>query len=412
MKKIGSVATGLVFLLAGCAVDTDTVDPSVGEELGTAAPANIAVEAWAHYYPWWRGSSRGNWSNDLGSAYIGSSAYPTPPAHLTPGTCTWSRDARFPGDRLLDVPKSPDGLYDEALDATIHRQLTDATNAGLTGFVISWHGDGTTTQSPSTGNTFNLVLDVLARNVVRWNQTHARPFFLSIGVESKDWSGGGGDSVARTETAMKNDLAYLSRRYFASGTASHAAFALPRYGGRSMIVWLDSGRKNNAGNYIWSLGAMNRVLSSVPNRAGVVVLGDERGLAVWNRTDSGLHAANVLDGNTWYWSSEAPTSSNANALAALGAAVVGAGKIWYPPATPGFNVQLLGTGHTCVARGTAAHPTATLETTFGMARASSSRAAGVMIISWNEYGENTYIEPSVAYGTAFQSAVARLVSTP
>lgn len=417
MKSIAILCAVVAVSAAGCAGASETGDEGGSDEAesAVAGPATIVTEAWAHYYPWWRGTSGGNWKSDLGSVYLSSGAYPTPPAHLTAGTCTWSRDTRFTGDKLLDVPATSAGLYDEARDATLQRQIADATAAGLTGFVVSWHGDGTTSQTPSTSGTFNLVLDALARNVVAWNKAHARPFHLAVGVESKDWSSGGSDSTARSEAAMHDDLAYLESRYFAAGAADHAAFALPRYGGKSMVVWLDSGRKNDAGQYIWSLAAVKRVLAGVPNRAGTLVLGDERGLAVWNRSDSpsdGIHAKDVFDGDTWYWSSEAPTSGNGSALAALGAAVVGAGKLWYPPATPGFNVQLLGTGHTCVARGTTTHTTATLETTFAMARSSSSHTAGVMIISWNEFGENTYIEPSVAYGTAFRSAVARLVSAP
>ncbi len=408
-------ALSLTLVALGCSAPShDPVDQTT-EDLSavTAAPR---VETWAHYYPWWRGTRSGNWPGDLGSVYVSTSAYPAKPAHLVPGTCTWSSDTRFPGNRLLDVPASPDGLYDEASDATLQRQLADATTAGLTGFVVSWHGDGTTTQTPATNGTFNVVLEAMARNVVTWNAAHpTKKFQLAIGIESKNWSTGGADSVARSETAMINDIEYLTKHYLSASAPYRSAFALSRYAGRAMLVWLDSGRKNNAGQFIWSLGAMRATLGGLSARTQLEVLGDERGLAVWHRADSpdtGLRTKNIFDGNTWYWSSENPTSGTAQSLAALGAAVVADGKAWYPPATPGFNVQLLGTGHTCVPRASSTSPTATLDATFAMARASSPKAAGVMIVSWNEYGENTYIEPSVVYGTQFRDACARLVAGP
>jgi hypothetical protein len=88
----------------------------------------------------------------------------------------------------------------------------------------------------------------------------------------------------------------------------------------------------------------------------------------------------------------------------MGAAVHARGGLWIPPAAPGFDARLLG-GHRVVPRADGA----TLRTEFNAAEASSPD--GIGLISWNEFSENSQIEPSRRYGDSSLKVLRDLSGT-
>jgi len=77
------------------------------------------------------------------------------------------------------------------------------------------------------------------------------------------------------------------------------------------------------------------------------------------------------------------------------------GGLWIAPAAPGFDARLIG-GERVVER----KDGAMLESQFRAALSSSPDAIG--LISWNEFTENSHIEPSCNYGVRAIEVLARL----
>jgi hypothetical protein len=80
------------------------------------------------------------------------------------------------------------------------------------------------------------------------------------------------------------------------------------------------------------------------------------------------------------------------------------GKYWIAPFAPGFDARLVG-GHEVVPRDNGR----TLRTEYDTAISSSPDALG--LISWNEFSENSYVEPSVKYRYQSLDALRELRGT-
>jgi hypothetical protein len=134
----------------------------------------------------------------------------------------------------------------------------------------------------------------------------------------------------------------------------------------------------------------------------MLVLASERNVAGYMRLAGGV------DGNAYYWASADPAANPSGyegRLRAMGDAVHAGGGLWIAPAAPGFDARLVG--------GTIVIPrdgTATLQREIGVALRSSPDAVG--LISWNEFSENTQIEPSERYGEAALAALGARVTLP
>ena len=86
----------------------------------------------------------------------------------------------------------------------------------------------------------------------------------------------------------------------------------------------------------------------------------------------------------------------------MGEAVHARGGIWIPPAAPGFDAQT-GRRHQRRRARAAARPCAPSST-----RRPSSSPDAIGLISWNEFSENTHIEPSRAYGSRYLRLVGEV----
>ncbi|MGW2720751.1 endo-1,3-alpha-glucanase family glycosylhydrolase [Streptomyces sp. NPDC001492] len=138
-----------------------------------------------------------------------------------------------------------------------------------------------------------------------------------------------------------------------------------------------------------------RVTSGV--RPGLLVLSTEKNAAGYRRL------ADVTDGDAYYWSSVNPdTYPDAPAkLRAMARAVHADGHYWIAPFAPGFDARRVG-GTSSVPR----RDGRTLRTEYANAMGSSPDALG--LISWNEFSENSQVEPSRAFGTRYLDLLREL----
>jgi hypothetical protein len=339
---------------------------------GRAAPAR-AVPLFTHYYLWW---SQSHWQERLGPLYPYARQPPPLPAALDANGCNAS--PQYKGDDLIDVPAAPLGLYSQDDPATVRTHVEEASGAGIDGFVVSWAGTGAAGQK-ATSRDFNRRLDLLVAAVDAHNAQGLRPFALMLGYESLDNA-----RVPRALDAMRNDLAYFARGY-----ASDPAFRVPRYGTKPVVMILDSRR----------IAAAELRDLLTPYRAAFTLLGDEHGVAEWQRG-----VADLFDGDGWYWSAENPYTNGraSRTLSKLSSMVHAEHKLWFAPASPGYNKANFGVGGTCVPR----KGTSTLGKIFDTN--GRSHPDGWMLISWNEFFENTYVEPSVRFGTTYLDAIRAL----
>jgi len=85
----------------------------------------------------------------------------------------------------------------------------------------------------------------------------------------------------------------------------------------------------------------------------------------------------------------------------MGEAVHRSGGIWIAPAAPGFDARLIG-GSRVIERSDGE----TLQRQMAAALASAPDAVG--LISWNEFSENSHVEPSRNFGTRYLEVIAEL----
>ena len=82
----------------------------------------------------------------------------------------------------------------------------------------------------------------------------------------------------------------------------------------------------------------------------------------------------------------------------MGQAVHARGGLWIAPAAPGFDARLVG-GTTVVPRDDGATLREEFDAALGLPDA-------VGLISWNEFSENSHVEPSRKYGERYLETVA------
>jgi hypothetical protein len=136
-------------------------------------------------------------------------------------------------------------------------------------------------------------------------------------------------------------------------------------------------------------------------RADALILASEKNVEGYRRV------APFVDGNLYYWSSVNPDThpDYPQKLERMGSEVRANEGIWIAPVAPGFDARLVG-GTQVVERDGGD----TLRAEWQAALSSLPDAVG--IISWNEFSENTHIEPSVNYRETSLSVVADLTGSP
>jgi len=253
------------------------------------------------------------------------------------------------------------GAYDSGNRAVIAQHMAWAKQAGIDGLIVSWkHQDR---------------LDGPLQTVVQEAEKAGLKLVL-----------------------LYQGLDFNRRPLDDATVASDIKWFLDTYGtspvfdvfGRPAVVW--------SGTWGYTDAQIKRVrgLIGAPDR--ILLLGSER-----SGTSYTARAA-LYDGNAYYWSSPDPltTPGYEKRLQTIADAVRADSGIWIAPAAPGFDARLVGGTSTVLRRDGA---------TFRAAwkGALQTRPDAIGIISWNEFSENSAIEPSQTYGDAYLTLTHELV---
>jgi hypothetical protein len=254
------------------------------------------------------------------------------------------------------------GTYSSDDLAVMRQHIEEAKAVGISGFIVSW----------KSTEVLNRRLDQLANLAAQEN------FKLAIIYQGLDFYR---DPLPVTQVA--GDLDFFIQNY-----ASLPAFQLFS---KPLVIWSGT----------WKFSTQDIEQVTLSRRNSLLILASER------NTDGYSRLANLVDGDAYYWSSVNPdTFPNYQDKLNQMSDLVHANKgLWIAPAAPGFDARLIG-GTTVVDR----KDGATFRIEINTAMASSPDALG--IISWNEFSENSQIEPSQKYGNQYLNIVSEINQTP
>lgn len=241
------------------------------------------------------------------------------------------------------------GLYSSEDPWVMRKHIQQAKAAGITGFIVSWKDTPTNTRRLRT------LMTVAAEE----------RFSLSMIYQGLDF-------YRKPLPVARVAADFVT---FAKQFAGNPVFA--RLGGKPLTIF--------SGTWAYSHADVARVTSAV--RPGMLVLSTEKSVEGYRRL------ADVTDGDAYYWSSVNPATNPTypTKLKEMSDAVHADGKYWLAPFAPGFDARLVG-GTKEVPR----NDGSTLRTQYATALRSSPDALG--LISWNEFSENSHVEPSRRYG--------------
>jgi Glycosyl hydrolase family 99 len=251
------------------------------------------------------------------------------------------------------------GPYSSDQASIIRQHVIWAKGAGIDGFIVSWKS----TQS----------LDLRLARLV--SVADAEHFKLALIYEGLDFERRP-LPAGRVATDLKRFIELYGR---------NPAFRL--FGHRPVVIW--------SGTWKFPATAIAAVKRQVGSR--LQLLASEKNVAGY------LRVAPYVDGDAYYWSSADLTTPGYPAkLVAMGRAVHAHHGLWIAPAASGFDGRLLGHSRVVSRRNGD-----TLRREFAIALSSSPDAVG--LISWNEFSENSQIEPSRAFGYRYLRVVADML---
>lgn len=250
------------------------------------------------------------------------------------------------------------GRYSSDDPEIMREHIRLAQRAGIDGFIVSW----------KSTDVLNARLEQLI------TIAEEEDFKLAIIYQGLDF-----ERNPLTVEQIASDLDAFIERFAASPAFDMYA--------RPIVIW--------SGTWEFSADAVEEV--AVPRREYLMILASERNVPGYER----LRPA--VEGNAYYWSSVDPGtySGYQEKLDAMSAAVHETGGFWIAPAAPGFDARLLG-GAKVVER----QAGRTLRKQFDTAARSNPDMIG--LISWNEFSENSHIEPSVTYRATALRVVAEI----
>jgi glycosyl hydrolase family 99 len=248
------------------------------------------------------------------------------------------------------------GRYSSDNANVMRQHIQWAKAAGIDGFIVSW----------KSTEKLNRRLDQLVKIAEEEN------FKLAIIYEGLDF-----DRNPLPLQQVDADLNYFVQHY-----ANHPVFNLFK---KPMVIW--------SGTWEYSLDEIKSVTQT--KRNDLLILASEKNVAGYQRLSE------LVDGDAYYWSSVNPDSHSnyLDKLTAMGKAIHNNAGIWIAPAAPGFDARLVG-GTSVVERKAGE----TLKTELNTALQSLPDAIG--LISWNEFSENSHIEPSQSHGNLYLKVLA------
>jgi hypothetical protein len=263
---------------------------------------------------------------------------------------SWSR-------AKIDYPKL--GRYSSDDVSVMRQQIEWAKQVGITGFIVSW-------KSTDVNNRRLQALMTVATQ---------EKFSLAMIYQGLDFS----------RKPQPVDRVAADFKYFEQHFAPNPVFY--RMGGKVLTIWSGT----------WAFSAADVAKVTTPVRSDMLVLNSEKSVAGYQRI------AQWTDGDAYYWSSVNPDTNTgyASKLDDMSQAIHADQKYWIAPFAAGFDARLVG-GAQQVSRNNGQ----TMRAEYATALGSSPDALG--LISWNEFSENTYIEPSQKYGDEFLRLLAQL----
>jgi hypothetical protein len=254
------------------------------------------------------------------------------------------------------------GRYSSSNVDVMRQHVKWAKEAGITGFIVSW----------KSTERLNERLDKLIQVANEEN------FKLVIIYQGLDFQ--------REPLPVQQVDADFS--YFIEHYSEEQAFYVYD---KPVVIW--------SGTWKFSREEVESVV--VGKREHILILASERNV------DGYMRLAELVDGNAYYWSSVNPDTfpGYPEKLTAMSEAIHANGGLWIAPAAPGFDARLIG-GTTIVDRKNGE----TLQVQFNTAIQSSPDAIG--LISWNEFSENSHIEPSENYGDRYLKVLSRIQDVP
>ncbi|MFF0160545.1 endo-1,3-alpha-glucanase family glycosylhydrolase [Streptomyces sp. NPDC005263] len=251
------------------------------------------------------------------------------------------------------------GRYSSDDTGVMRTHIAWAKSAGIDGFIVSWKS------TPVNNRRLRLLLSVAA----------AENFKITIIYQGLDFQ-----RHPLPEAEVAADFAAFAQ-WFADSPV------LFRLGGKPLTVF--------SGTWAYTHDEVARITR--PVRGKLLVLNTEKNERGYERL------ADVTDGDAYYWSSVNPDTNPNHAvkLSAMGRAVHAHRGYWVVPFAPGFDARLVG--------GTKEVPRKngdTLRAEYTAAMGSQPDVLG--LISWNEFSENSYVEPSVANGRRYLDVLREL----
>jgi hypothetical protein len=250
------------------------------------------------------------------------------------------------------------GRYSSDERQVMRKHIRWAKQSGIEGFIVSWK------HTP--------VLDERLQRLIA--AAEEERFKLAIIYQGLDF-----DREPLPAAQVANDLDYFARTF-----AERKPF---RFLAKPLVVWSGT----------WRFSRVQIATVTAPVRDRLLVLASER------NTPDYEEVADLVDGDAYYWSSVNPDTypGYQRKLDEMSDAVHARNGLWIAPAAPGFDARLIG-GTTVVERKAGE----TLARQYDAAVSSSPDMIG--LISWNEFSENSHIEPSHRYGSRYLEVVADL----
>jgi hypothetical protein len=255
------------------------------------------------------------------------------------------------------------GRYSSDQVSVMRSQVAQAKAAGIDGFIVSW-------KSTDVLNSRLAALRTVASDA---------GFKLAVTYQALDFN-----RNPLPAAQVRDDLVHLADTY-ADDPVFHVL-------GDKPVVAI-------SGTWHYSVDELRSIVEPVASR--LTILATERNPADYERV------APAVAGDLYYWSSADPETTRGyrEKLFKMADVVRQHCGIWVAPVTPGFDARLVG-GHSVVDR----RDGATLRRSWEAALATVPDMIGV--ISWNEWSENTYLEPSVKYGSRDLDVLADLTGAP